>query len=581
MSKKNKGEAEVASYPQDAIIVKGARTHNLQNIDVIIPRNKLVVITGVSGSGKSSFTIDTLYAEGQRRYVESLSSYARQFLMRMDKPDVDLIEGICPAIAIEQKVNTKNARSTVGSLTEIYDYLRLLYARVGKTYSPASRKEVKKHTISDVVDFIINLKEGKKIYLFVPLRENGRDVKEELKIMLQKGFTRVRIGDKIVRIEEVLENGNGLDGKIDILIDRFVVKHNDEDHQARIADSVSTVFFENSGTCKVEIDGEKTRSFSNLFELDDISFEEPSPHFFNFNSPYGACKKCEGFGSVMGIEEDLVIPNKSLSIYEGAIASWRGEKMKRWNEKLIKTSIEFDFPIHRAYRDLSGEEKTLLWEGNNYFKGLNDFFRHLEVKSYKIQYRVLLSRYRGKTTCPDCKGSRLRKDSFYVKVGGKSIDEILMMPISKLAEFFKKIKLTPDEKKIASRVLTEVDQRLQYMLDVGLGYLNLNRVSGTLSGGETQRINLTRMLGSNLTNSLYILDEPSIGLHPRDTKRLIKVLKSLRDLGNTVVVVEHEEEIMRAADQIIDIGPGAGTNGGELVFQGTIEEMNGEFSSTF
>lgn len=590
------------------ILIKGARTHNLKNVSLAIPRNKFVVFTGVSGSGKSSLIIDTLFAEGQRRYVESLSSYARQFLTRMNKPDVDFIKGISPAIAIEQKVNTKNSRSTVGTLTEIYDYLRLLYARIGKTYSPISKQEVKRNDVTDVVNYIHSLPEETKIHLLIPFKEkHNRTFKEELNVLLQKGFSRMMVNGEVMRVEDLLnkklesrkeriegrkEKGEKNKKKISnselrtpnselfILIDRFVVKKDDEDSRKRIADSVQTAFFESDGECLVEQnsplpkgEGSGVRAFSNRFELDGMTFEEPSPHFFSFNNPYGACKKCEGFGSVIGIDEDLVIPNKSLSIYEGAIACWKGEKMSEWNEQLIHTSLEFDFPIHRAYCDLTEEEKQVLWEGNGYFRGLNEFFRHLEKESYKIQYRVMLSRYRGKTICPECKGTRLRKDAGYVKINGKSISDLVLMQIADVLDFFKKISLKEYEQKIAKRILTEIITRLQLMLDVGLNYLTLNRLSGTLSGGETQRINLTRTLGSNLTSSLYILDEPSVGLHPRDTKRLVKVLESLRDLGNTVLVVEHEEEMMKAADRIVDMGPLAGTEGGEIIAEGNLKEI--------
>ncbi len=554
--------------PKKNIIIKGARVHNLKNVNVIIPRNKLVVVTGVSGSGKSSLTIDTLYAEGQRRYVESLSSYARQFLMRMDKPDVDYIKGISPAIAIEQKVVTRTSRSTVGTLTEIYDYIRLLFARIGKTYSPLSGAIVKKHTVSDVVDYMLSLEEGSKLQVFIPFEvREGSTPKEQLAVLLQKGFTRVAINGKLTRIEEVKLRKNAKLSNIKVLIDRLVVRH-DEDTRTRAGDSAQTAFYESMGDCIVEVIGQETRIFNNRFELDGMTFEESNAHFFNFNNPYGACKRCEGFGRVIDIDENLVIPNRNYSVYEGAVVAWRGEKMSRYQTELIKCSHKFDFPIHRAIKDLSAEEYKLLWEGNQHFEGLNDFFKMVEENSHKIQYRVMLSRYRGRTICRDCSGTRLRKDAQYVKINGKSISDLVLMPIKQLHYFFEQIELTAFEKEVSKRILLEVKNRLKIMKDIGLGYLTLNRLSSTLSGGETQRINLTRSLGSNLTNSMYILDEPSIGLHPRDTQRLIRVLKRLRSLGNTVVIVEHEEEIIRNADYIIDMGPMAGHLGGEVIFAG-------------
>ncbi len=563
--------------PRAYIIIKGARTHNLRNINVAIPRNKLVVVTGVSGSGKSSITIDTLYAEGQRRYVESLSSYARQFLMRMNKPDVDYIKGIVPAIAIEQKVGTRTTRSTVGSLTEIYDYLRLLFARIGVTYSPVSGDQVKKHEVSDVVDYILSLKEGTKLQVLIPFRMHEKSsVKKELELILQKGYTRVLIKGEMARVDEVLEDSAQLKSlkaeDILVLIDRLVVKP-DEETRMRAGDSVQTAFFESLGDCFIQIIDGETRNFNNRFELDGMRFEEPTQHFFNFNSPFGACPTCEGFGSVIGIDEDLVVPDKTMSVFEGAIAPWRGEKMREWQGELVKNAMKFDFPIHRDYRHLTDEEKKLLWTGNKYFAGLDDFFKYLEEKSYKIQYRVMLSRYRGRTKCPECNTSRLRKETNYVKIGGKNISELLLMPVEQVQAFFAGLKLNDYEQQVANRVLVEINTRLGLMMDVGLGYLTLNRVSNTLSGGETQRINLTRTLGSNLTDSLYILDEPSIGLHPRDTARLVSVLERLRDLGNTVVVVEHEEDIMHAADYVVDLGPRAGRLGGEVVFQGSYDEL--------
>ena len=556
------------------IFIKGARVHNLKNVDVELPKNKFIVITGVSGSGKSSLTIDTLYAEGQRRYVESLSSYARQFLNRMDKPDVDYIKGLCPAIAIEQKVSTRTTRSTVGSLTEIYDYLRLLFARIGKTYSPISGELVTKHEVKDVTDFIFKLEEGEKVFIYFEDKVR-KSFGEDLKLLLQKGFTRVRFNNDVAKIEELLENKDALKSKqtkIAILVDRISVKRDDEDLKSRVADSVQTAFSEGHGECLIKTESTE-RLFSNKFEADGITFEEPDPNFFNFNNPYGACKTCEGFGTVIGLDEDLIFPDKELSVYEGAIAPWRGEKMSEYAAPLIRKGVMFDFPIHRAYKDLTPGEKKLLWTGNEYFEGLTAFFQYLEEKSYKIQYRVMASRYRGKTTCPDCKGSRVRPDAQYVKINGKNISDFLLIPIKDLHTFFKEITLNTSDGKIAERILLEIKGRLQTMMDVGLGYLTLIRLSNTLSGGETQRINLTRSIGSNLTSSLYILDEPSIGLHQRDTERLIKVLKNLRNLGNTVVIVEHDEDIMKASDHIVDMGPEAGIFGGEVMYNGPSKDM--------
>lgn len=569
---------EIEKDPHKNIIIKGARVHNLKNIDVAIPKNKLVVITGMSGSGKSSLAFDTLYAEGQRRYVESLSSYARQFMGRMNKPDVDYIKGIAPAIAIEQKVITSNPRSTVGTSTEIYDYLKLLFSRIGKTYSPVSGRVVKKDTVSTVVDFVSALGEDSIATIFCPLYpHNNRSIKEELAILLQKGFLRVFIDDKIYKIEAVLEDEGFVDVElkdeftVKILIDRIVF-HDDEETLSRLADSVQTAFFEGKGDCYVEHEGTTTH-FSDRFELDDIRFEEPTPNFFSFNNPYGACKRCEGYGNVIGIDEDLVIPDKSKSVYDSAIAPWRGEKMREWLNKLIKSASKFDFPIHRSYNELTEQEQRLIWTGNKYFEGLDAFFEELETQTYKIQYRVMLSRYRGKTICPDCKGSRLRKDASYVKIGGKSIIDIVLMPLSSIQNFFDTLELSETDQKISKRLLAEVVSRVLYLNNVGLGYLTLNRLSNTLSGGESQRINLATSLGSSLVGSIYVLDEPSIGLHPRDTNKLIEVLESLRNVGNTVIVVEHEEEMMKAADHIIDIGPEAGTHGGNLVFSGTYEQI--------
>lgn len=554
------------------IIIKGAREHNLKNVDLVLPKNKLIVFTGVSGSGKSSLCMDTLYAEGQRRYVESLSSYARQFLMRMNKPDVDSIKGICPAIAVEQKVTTKTTRSTVGTLTEIYDYLRLLYARVGKTYSPISGEMVKKHEVNDVIDYVFSLPAHSKIQILAPI-VSERALADELNILLQKGYTRVVWNETTYKIEEL----HALKPKekttsLSILIDRVTAEDSDE-NRSRVADSIQTAFYESMGECMIEVPDTSTMVFNNRFELDGMKFEEPSQHFFNFNNPFGACKTCEGFGTIMGIDEDLVMPDKNLSVYEQAIACWRGEKMKEWNERLIKVAAQFDFPIHRAIKDLSKKERKLLWTGNDYFDGLDTFFKYIEEQSYKIQYRVMLSRYRGRTTCTDCEGSRIRRDSDYVKIDGVCMSEILMMPIDEVFHFFTDIKLTTQEKNIADRVIEEINNRLKVMVEIGLGYLTLNRFSNTLSGGETQRINLTRILGSNLTESMYMLDEPSIGLHSKDTEKLISVIKSLRDMGNTVIVVEHDEEMIREADHLVDMGPYAGRFGGEVVFNGNAKDI--------
>lgn len=563
--------------PKTHILIKGARVHNLKNVDVAIPKNRLVVITGLSGSGKSSLAFDTLYAEGQRRYVESLSSYARQFMGRMAKPEVDYIKGIAPAIAIEQRVITSNPRSTVGTSTEIYDYLKLLYARVGKTYSPVSGTEVKKDTVTSVTNFVTSLPMGTIATICAPLHpSNNRKLKEELAILLQKGFVRVVSGGAVQKIEtllenEAFENRTAREGDLQIVIDRATVD-GEEDTANRIADSVQTAFFEGKGDCYVDVNG-TIHTFSDRFELDGITFEEPTPNFFSFNNPYGACKRCEGYGRIIGIDPDLVIPDKSRSVYDGAIAPWRGEKMGEWLQRLIRNSTKFDFPIHRAYADLTDEQKGLLWTGNRYFEGLNRFFEELEEQTYKIQYRVMLSRYRGKTDCPECKGTRLRKDASYVKINGKSISDIVLMPLDDALAFFQNLELSDNESKIAQRLLTEICNRLQFLTDVGLSYLTLNRLSNTLSGGESQRINLATSLGSSLVGSIYVLDEPSIGLHPRDTQRLIGVLKSLRNVGNTVLVVEHEQEMMQAADYLIDIGPEAGVNGGRLVFDGTYNQI--------
>jgi excinuclease ABC subunit A len=599
--------AETEKDPQHNIIIKGARVHNLKNMDVAIPKNKLVVITGMSGSGKSSLAFDTLYAEGQRRYVESLSSYARQFLGRMNKPDVDYIKGIAPAIAIEQKVITSNPRSTVGTSTEIYDYLKLLFSRIGKTISPVSGGVVKRDNVTDVVNFVMALPDETQVTILCPLHpHNNRSLKEELAVLLQKGFVRVEYQGRISRIESILADTSISNDPLEvkgerkkaksgaerhaptaspvyIVIDR-VIKNQTEETISRLGDSAQTAFFEGKGDCYIRYqqpdeEKETERFFCDRFELDGITFEEPSPNFFSFNNPYGACKRCEGYGKIIGIDEDLVIPDKSKTIYEGAIAPWRGEKMREWNDELVKNALKFDFPIHRQYNHLTEEQQRLLWTGNQHFRGLDAFFKELEEQTYKIQYRVMLSRYRGKTTCPECKGSRLRQDASYVKINGKSITDIVLMPLDKAFEFFSSLELNPQDYKIGKRLLTEINNRLGFLNNVGLSYLTLNRLSNTLSGGESQRINLATSLGSSLVGSVYVLDEPSIGLHPRDTQKLISVLKSLRDVGNTVLVVEHEEEIMQAADHIIDIGPAAGTHGGELVFSGTYDEIIGDDDS--
>ncbi|MEY5049489.1 MAG: excinuclease subunit UvrA [Bacteroidota bacterium] len=562
--------------PRQYILIKGARVHNLKNINVAIPRNKLVVVTGLSGSGKSSLAFDTLFTEGQRMYVESLNSYARQFLGRMGKPDVDYIKGISPAIAIEQKVNTRNPRSTVGTSTEIYDYLKLLFARIGKTISPVSGKEVSKDTVDSVCAEVYKNEDGTKIIITAPLHKHeGRSWEQELELLLQKGFTRVYVNDEMVFVEELLADKDTLKSvsEINILIDRTVVSSVDEDARFRLADSVQTAFYEGLGICNIQVQGKEVVRFSDRFELDGISFEEPSANLFSFNNPYGACKTCEGFGHVLGIDPDLVIPNKAISVYEGAIMPWRGEKMSEYVKPLLVNGIRFDFPIHRPYFELTDAEKELLWTGNKHFTGLNDFFQMLAEKSHQIQYRVMLSRYRGRTTCPDCRGSRLRKDASYVKINGLSITDMVLMPLGQLYTHFENLQLTDFEEQVASRLVLEIKNRLGYINKVGLGYLNLNRLTSTLSGGEFQRIKLATSLGSALVGSMYILDEPSIGLHPRDTQRLIEVLIELRNLGNTVIVVEHEEEVMRAADLIIDIGPEAGARGGHLVNQGTLEQI--------
>lgn len=574
----------------DPIIIKGARVHNLKNVDVELPRNKLIVVTGVSGSGKSSLTIDTLYAEGQRRYAESLSAYVRQFLNRMDKPDVDYIKGLAPAIAIEQKVITRTPRSTVGSMTEIYDYLRLLYARIGKTISPVSGRVVKKDDVKDVLDAIKTFKEGSKVYILTAFKQHrNRDVREELNILMQKGFSRIYVSphsrsqkehpvneSATYRIEDLLENGDDFEAafryqeNVYVLIDRIVAKEFDEDDEHRLGDSIGTAFYEGEGDVYVEVDGEKLLQFNNRFELDGMQFEEPSPNLFSFNNPYGACPTCEGFSMVLGIDEDLVIPNKLLSVYEGAVAPWKGEKLGKWKENFVRASRRFDFPVHKPIADLTQQQYEVLWKGNQFVEGIDDFFREVEQNLYKVQYRVLLSRYRGRTKCPDCHGYRLRKEALYVKVQGKHIGELSEMPVRDLKVWFDKAvqEFSEYDSIVAKRIIIEIEHRINTLLNVGLGYLTLNRLANTLSGGESQRIQLTRCLGSNLTNSLYILDEPSIGLHSRDTENLIRVLKELRDLGNTVVVVEHDEMMMREADFIVDMGPLASHLGGEVVATG-------------
>ncbi|MCP4521597.1 MAG: excinuclease ABC subunit UvrA [Cytophagales bacterium] len=562
--------------PKEYIIIKGARVNNLQNVNVAIKRNTLTVVTGVSGSGKSSLAFDTLFAEGQRMYVESLSSYARQFLGRMEKPEVDYIKGVAPAIAIEQKVSTKNIRSTVGTSTEIYDYFKLLFARVGKTISPVSGKEVKKDTVSDVIDYINSFEEKTKLLILAPFQKReDRTWNEELPILLQQGFSRLSINDELVFIEELIKTEEEIifEDRVYILIDRAVVQK-DENSQFRLADSVQTAFYEGQGECLVDIVRKEKRSFSDRFELDGITFEEPSVNFFTFNNPYGACQTCGGTGNILGIDNRLVIPNENLSLYEGAVVPWNGEKMRKWKDDFIEKTFKLNFPIHRPYKDLTEKEKDLLWNGDGKrIKGINNFFDFLESKRHKIQYRVMLSRYRGRTVCGDCEGTRLRKDASFVKVGDKSIQELVLMPIDEVQAFFETISFTNHEEQIAGRIIIEIKNRLFFLKQVGLGYLTLNRLTGTLSGGEFQRIKLATSLGSALVGSMYILDEPSIGLHPRDTERLIEVLKTLKDLGNTVIVVEHEEEVMRAADQIIDIGPNAGSHGGNLIFQGTLEDI--------
>ena len=569
---------------QDVIHIKGARSNNLKNIEVKIPKNQLVVVTGLSGSGKSSLVMDTLYAEGQRRYVESLSSYARQFLVRMKKPDVDFIKGLAPAIAIEQNKGSSNARSTVGSMTEIYDFLRLLFARIGKTISPVSGEEVKRYQVQDVVDHILAMKKGSRVQLFcpVPIKYGDRTVGKELDLLIQKGYTRMEMEGELVRMDEWMEsNPKDLEETVPwleekhmrILIDRFAVDADDEENTKRIADSVQTAFYEGDGSCfVVPVEGEEVE-FNNRFEADGIQFLEPTHQLFNYNNSYGACPKCEGYGRIMGIDEKKVVPQDFKSVYDGAVVCWSGEKFGLYKKRLLEVAHHFDFPVHTPYKELTKAERKLLWSGNEYFEGIDSFFEELQEKTYKIQNRVMLARYRGRTTCPECDGGRLRKEATYVKIDGHTITDWVDLPIDELIELVRGLNLSDYDQQVAKRILVEVDTRLETMCKVGLGYLTLDRLSGTLSGGESQRIHLTRMLGSNLTNSLYILDEPSIGLHPQDTGQLVEVLKSLRDLGNTVIVVEHEEEIIRNADYIIDIGPHAGEHGGDLVFEGPTEKL--------
>ena len=578
----NKPVKGVTVKTAENIFIKGARVHNLKNIDVEIPRNKLVVVTGVSGSGKSSLTIDTVYAEGQRRYAESLSAYARQFLNRMNKPDVDYIKGLCPAIAIEQKVITRTPRSTVGSMTEIYDYLRLLFARVGKTYSPVSGREVKKEDVPDVLKAISSRPHGDKVFILIKFKQHrNRNPFEEMNILVQKGFSRLYFNGDVLQIDELLELSDKdwkkqfSKGDLYVLIDRVITKEFDEDDEHRMADSINTAFFEGEGDLYLEINGKQLMHFNNRFELDGMQFEEPVPNLFSFNNPFGACPTCEGFSMVLGIDEDLVIPDKQLSVYEGAVAPWKGEKLGKWREYFIKSSGAYKFPIHKPIADLSKEHYELLWKGNSQVNGIDDFFKEVEQNLYKVQYRVLLSRYRGRTTCPDCEGYRLRKNALYVKINQKHIGELNAMPVKELVQWFQNLEdfLTPYQQTVGKRILLEIRNRLNTLMQVGLGYLSLSRLANTLSGGESQRIQLTRSLGSNLTNSLYILDEPSIGLHARDTQNLIKVLKELRDLGNTVVVVEHDEMMMREADHIIDMGPLASHLGGQVIAEGDYQAL--------
>jgi excinuclease ABC subunit A len=562
-----------------SIDIKGARLHNLKNIDLSIPHRQLTVVTGLSGSGKSTLVFDTLYAEGQRRYIESLSAYARQFLGKIDKPEVDHIHGIAPAIAISQKVRSSNPRSTVGTTTEVYDYLKLLFARIGRTYSPISGHEVRRHTAETITAWLMALPDGTRLSLLAPIGTFAKDeVPKRLELLMHQGFVRVRINGATVRIEQATELQLTATGNtIDVVTDRLVIKAGDNELGTRLPDAVRTALSEGRNRCMAIISSgekEETLSFSSDFEADGIRFEEPSVHLFSFNNPYGACKRCEGFGSIIGIDPELVVPDRSKSIFEEAIVCWKGESMGKWREDLVRVAHKFDFPVHRPFYDLTDEQVRLVWNGNQHFQGLHAFFRMLEENSYKIQYRVMLSRYRGKTTCPECNGTRLRNDANNVRVCGRSISDLVLMPVDELADFFSSIELNEEERQVSKRILLEINSRLRFLLDVGLGYLTLNRLSSTLSGGESQRIHLASSLGSSLVGSMYILDEPSIGLHPRDTARLIGILKRLRDLGNTVIVVEHDEDIMRSADMIVDIGPEAGTNGGNVVFRGDLKALD-------
>lgn len=581
MAKSKTVQSDAANH---FIEIKGAHSNNLKNIDVLIPKNQLVVVTGVSGSGKSSLIIDTLYAEGQRRYVESLSAYARQFLNRMKKPEVDYIKGLCPAIAIEQRVTTSNARSTVGSLTEIYDYLRLLFAKIGKTYSPVSGKVVKKHEVTDVVDFILQQKEGAKIFIVFPLQQHypERTLRQEFDFLLQKGFTRLYHQEKFLEIQDLLDQGfkneklklnDPVARQYYIVVDRLIISEFDDDTKKRIADSVLTAFTESYGDCVIVVDNNNYTSFSKRFEADGIQFLDPSIALFNYNNSYGACPVCEGYGRTIGIDENKVIPNKNKSIYDGAIACWGPERTQEWLYPLLSAAKKLNFPIHSPYRNLTNEQKEIIWDGKGDYLGIYAFFKDLEEKSYKIQNRILLARFRGRTTCYACKGGRLRKEALYVKVNDKSFRDFMFVPVEELIPVFEKLEMTEHEKSIAGRILFEIKLRLSVLNNIGLGYLNLDRLSGTLSGGESQRIHLTRTLGSNLTSALYILDEPSIGLHPKDTARLVESLEHLRDLGNTVIVIEHEEEVIKKADSILDIGPKAGIHGGQMVFAGTYADF--------
>ena len=551
------------------IIIKGAQLHNLKHVDAVFPRNEMTVVTGLSGSGKSSLVFDTLYAEGQRRYVESLSSYARQFMGKLNKPKVDEIKGIAPAIAVEQKVSSSNPRSTVGTKTEIYDYLRLLYARIGKTFSPISGKQVKSDSVKDVLESLKNeFTDGEKLLLLAPINDPIEKRNDRLGILKQQGFARIFVNGEVLRIEEITKAPKE---NYALVVDRIIVRQ-EEDFYQRVADAIEIAFYEGKGACALwSLDQKKEFSFSNLFELDGMSFVTPNIHFFSFNNPFGACKTCEGFGDIIGIDSELVVPDTSRSIFDDAIAPWRGAGMRKFHKQLIENAYKFDFPIHKPYYQLSEKDIDTLWEGNSYFTGINKFFKKIEAKNYKIQNRVLLSRYRGKTACHDCKGSRLRKDTNHVKIGGEALSTLLHLPIDELGVFFNQLKLNAYDSSVSSRILKEIKSRIQFIQDVGLGYLNLNRKANSLSGGESQRINLATSLGSALVGSMYILDEPSIGLHSRDNERLIMVLKKLRDLGNTVIVVEHDEEIMNSADKIIDMGPEAGTNGGEIVAEGDLK----------